>query len=423
VRRHETLRTSFRNVNGEPTQFVAPTLELPLDVSDLSTLAEHPRETSVAGYASEWASLPFDLERGPLVRVRLLRLGEEEHILLFSMHHIVGDLWSMGVLVREWATLYKAFSAGRPSPLEELPVQYVDYAIWQRQWLRGEVLDAQLDYWRRQLADAPTVLSLPTDRPRLNQNFAGARLGVALSGLLAVELKALSRREGVTLFMALLTAFGATLHYQTRQTDILIGTPIANRQQLEVENLIGFFLNTLVLRLNFAGDPTFRELLRRVREAALGAYAHQDVPFEKLVEELRPERSLSHNPLFQVAFTLDQVPVHETKVAGLTMTPVEADKRMVQFDLVLHLANRGESVAGTLQYQTGLFEANTMQRFWTQFEDVLSTGVARPEAKLSEIAAKLDEAESRRLADKQKEITAFGLQKLKTTRRQAVAEL
>ncbi|HEX6718889.1 MAG TPA: amino acid adenylation domain-containing protein [Pyrinomonadaceae bacterium] len=421
VRRHETLRTWFRNVNGEPEQFVAPALEVPFDITDFSSLAEHEREARVAEYATEWSCRPFDLEHGPLVRARLLRLGEEEHVLLFCMHHIVGDLWSVGVLVREWGTLYQAFSGGQPSPLEPLPVQYADYAVWQRQWLHGDVLEAQLDYWRKQIADAPTVLNLPTDRPRGNHTFEGARLPLSLPSELSIELEALSRREGATLFMTLLTAFGATLHYQTRQNDILIGTPIANRQQLEVENLIGFFLNTLVLRLNFAGDPSFRDLLRRVRETALRAYAHQDVPFEKLVETLRPERSLHHNPLFQVAFTLDQVPVRETRVADLTMSSVEAEKGMVQFDLVLHLANSRDGVIGTLQYQTGLFEADTMKRFREQFENVLRLGVARPEVKLSELCATLDEIENSRWANKQKEIADFGLEKLKRARRSRVA--
>ena len=424
VHRHETLRTSFRNVNGEPAQFVAPTLEVPFDVTDLSSFAEHDREARVAEYASEWACRPFDLERGPLVRARVLRLSEEEHVLLFSMHHIIGDIWSIDVLVNEWSTLYQAFSAGQPSPLDPLPLQYADYAVWQRQWLRDDVLEAQLDYWRKQLADAPTVLNLPTDRPRGNQTFEGTRLPVAIPSQLSLASEALSRREGATLYMTLLTAFGATLHYQTRQKDILIGTPIANRQQLEVEKLVGMFVNTLVLRLNFTGDPSFGELLRRVRETALGAYAHQDLPFEKLVERLRPERSLHHNPFFQVNFTLDQVPpVRETKLTDLTMTPFAADKGMVQFDLVMHLVNSRDAVVGTLQYQTGLFEADTMKRFCDQFENVLRLGVGHPEIKLSEIASQLDEIERSRLEDKQKEITDFGLRKLKGARRQAVAEV
>jgi amino acid adenylation domain-containing protein len=423
VRRHETLRTSFRNVKGEPEQVIAATLAVPLDVTDLSSLAGHEREARVTESAREWAARPFDLERGPLLRAHLLRLAEEEHVLLFAMHHIVGDVWSIGVLVREWATLYQAFANGQPSPLEALPVQYADYAVWQRDWLRGEVLEAQLDYWRKQLADAPTVLNLVTDKPRGSQTFAGARLPVVLPSGLSVASEVLSRREGATLFMTLLTAFGVLLHYQTRQNEILIGTPIANRQQVEVENLIGFFLNTLVLRLNFAGDPSFLELLKRVRETALAAYAHQDLPFEKLVEALRPERNLYHNPLFQVAFTLDQAPVRETKLANLSMTPVETDKGMVQFDLVLHLVNSREGIAGTLQYQTDLFAEDTMKRFREQFEHVLQLGVTRPEIKLSELAASLDEIERSRWAGKQQELADFGLRKLKGARRQAIAEV
>jgi hypothetical protein len=339
------------------------------------------------------------------------------------MHHIIADGWSRRVLIQELAALYEAFSSGQLSPLPALPLQYADFVRWQRDWLRGDVLEAQLDYWRKQLADTPTVLNLVTDKPRGSQTFAGARLPVVLPSELSVESETLSRREGATLFMTLLTAFGAMLHYQTRQNEILIGTPIANRQQVEVENLIGFFLNTLVLRLNFAGDPSFLELLKRVRETALAAYAHQDLPFEKLVEDLRPERNLYHNPLFQVAFTLDQAPVRETKLADLDMTPVETDKGMVQFDLVLHLVNSHEGIAGTLQYQTGLFVEDTMKLFREQFEHVLRLGVTRPETKLSELAASLDEIERSRWAGKQKEIADFGLRKLKDARRRVVAEV
>ena len=422
VRRHETLRTSFRNVNGEPEQFIATALELPLEVSDLSSMPEREREARVVEYTKEWSSRAFDLERGPLVRAHVLRLGDEEHVLLFSMHHIVGDVWSIGVLVREWSTLYQAFATGQPSPLTPLPVQYADYAVWQREWLRDDVLEAQLDYWLKQLADAPTILNLPIDEPGGHHMFKGARLPVALSSQLSRESEQLSRREGVTLFMTLLSAFGVMLHYQTRQNDILIGSPIANRQQVEVENLIGFFLNTLVLRLNFAGDPSFRELLKRVRETALGAYAHQDLPFEKLVEALRPGRNLYHNPLFQVAFTLDETPVREVALADLKLTPIEADKGMVQFDVVLHLGNSPDGVVGTLQYQTGLFAEDTIKRFREQFEHVLKIGVERPDVKLSELVASLDEIERGRWAGKQKEIADFGLRKLKGARRQAIAE-
>lgn len=422
VQRHEVLRTSFPTVDDQPVQSIASSIELPFDLIDLAELSRSEQESSIASHAGEFASLHFDLAHGPLIRVRLLRLSDAEHVLLFCMHHIVGDLWSMNVLVNEWARLYDGFSRGETSPLDDLPVQYADYAIWQREWLRGDVLDEQLDYWRKQLADAPAVLGLSTDKSRSNHSFEGVRLNVALPETLSSEIKAFSRREGATLFMTLLAAFGATLNYHAQQNDILIGTPIANRRQVEVENLIGFFLNTLVLRIDLAGDPDFRELLRRVRDVSLGAYAHQDVPFEKLVEELRPERSLSHNPLFQVAFTLDQVPVVTSTPGGLTLSPVEMDKGMVQFDLILHLADTGAGITGTLQYQTGLFEDRTMQRFFRHFETILTEVVHSPDLRLSTLANLLGEAERQRLIDESKQVTAFSFEKLKTAKRQAVAK-
>ena len=421
VRRHEALRTSFPTVGDHPVQLIAAELELPFDVIDLCELSGREQDEAIASHASDWSSLPFDLAHGPLLRVRLLRLGATEHVLLFCMHHVAGDLWSMNVLVREWAMLYDAFSQEQPSPLSELPVQYADYAVWQRNWLRGRVLEEQLDYWRKQLNDAPAVLSLPADKSCAAHNFEGVRLNVALPGSLSSQVKALSRREGATLFMTLLAAFGATLHHHAQQTDILVGTPVANRQQAEVENLIGLFLNTLVLRLDLSGDPTFRELLRRVREVSLGAYGHQDVPFEKLVEELRPDRSLHHNPLFQVAFTLDQPPAVQTTLSGLTLTPVEMDKGMVQFHLILHLVDAGENIAGTLQYQTALFEANTMQRLFRHFETILAKAVETPEMKLSTFASVLTEADRELLAENRKQVAAFSSEKLKTARRRAVA--
>jgi condensation domain-containing protein len=423
IRRHEALRTSFPTIDDQPVQSIAATLELPFDVIDLSEVSEHEQDNSIQSHARHWSSRPFDLAHGPLLRVRLLRLKHSEHVLLFCMHHIAGDLWSMNVLVREWATLYEAFSRREPSPLAELPVQYADYAVWQREWLRDAVLAEQLDYWRKQLKDAPVVLNLPADKSPSGHNFEGVRLNVALSGSLSSAVKALSRREGTTLFMILLAAFGATLHYHAQQTDILVGTPIANRQQAEVENLIGLFLNTLVLRIDLDGDPSFRELLRRVREVSLGAYAHQDLPFEKLVEELRPDRSSSRNPLFQVAFTLDQVPVAQTKLTGLRLSPVEMDKGMVQFDLVLHLVDTGEDIAGTLQYQTGLFEASTMQRLFRHFEMILAKAIESPEMKLSTLTAILCEADRETLQQESKQAAAFSFEKLKTARRRAVADV
>jgi non-ribosomal peptide synthetase component F len=337
------------------------------------------------------------------------------------MHHIIGDIWSMNVLVSEWVKLYDAFSTDQPSPLEPLPFQYVDYTVWQREWLRGEVLEKQLDFWRKQLAGAPTVVTLPTDKPRVNQTFEGKQINVALPKPLSVEIRALSRREGATLFMTLLAAFGATLNYHSGQNDMLIGTPIANRHEPGVENLIGFFVNNLVLRLNLLGDPTFCELLARVREVSFDAYAHADVPFEKLVEELRPERSLTRSPLYQVSFTLDYMPAPvETRLSDLTVSHVEIDRETVQFDLCLHMADTKEGIVGGLQYRTGLFEATTMQRLFRHFETILTNVVKSPDVRLSTLASILADADRQSVVEQGKQVTAFGLQKLKTARRQAV---
>src|SRR6185369_4694917 len=317
VRRHEALRTTFAVHAGDPYQLIHPPAEVELPITDLTVgaalrgrpseeigvFAEDGRPRSAAPtvatleaqrIAVEEARLPFDLERGPLLRARLLQLSEEEHVLLVTMHHIVSDGWSMGVLVREVAALYTAFSTGQPTSLEELPIQYADYAVWQREWLRGEVLERQLSYWREQLAGAPAVLELPGDHPRPSmQGFRGSFEPVTVPAEVTARLKELSRREGVTLFMLLLGAWQVLLSRYAGAEDIVVGTPIANRQRGEVEGLIGYFVNALALRTDLSGDPSFRELLRRVREVALGAYLHQDVPFEKLVEELQPERALS----------------------------------------------------------------------------------------------------------------------------------
>src|SRR6185295_19123442 len=266
----------------------------------------------------------------------LLRLGAEEHVLLFTMHHIVSDGWSMGLLVREVAALYKAYLSGEESPLEELAVQYADYAVWQREWLAGEVLEGQLEYWRRQLAGAPAVLELPTDRPRPRvQSYRGATSEFRLGAELTAGLKELLRRSGVTLFMTLLAGFEVLLWRLSGQEDICVGTAIANRTRRETEGVIGFFVNTLVLRVGVSGELSFRELLGRVREVCLGAYGHQEVPFERLVEELRPERSLSHSPLFQVAFGLDNAPRAELQLPGLRLSGMELEDEVVRFDLTL----------------------------------------------------------------------------------------
>ncbi|WP_414574316.1 condensation domain-containing protein, partial [Nostoc sp. CCY 9925] len=296
--------------------------------------SEVEREAETMRLASEEAQRPFDLSQGPLLRATLLRLDEKENVLLLTMHHIVSDGWSTGVLVREIAVLYEAFSAGKLSPLPELPIQYTDFAYWQRQWLQGEVLETQLAYWKQQLAGAPQVLELPTDynRPAV-QTFQGASEPLVLPKALSEGLKTLSQQEGVTLFMTLLAAFKVLLHRYTKQDDIMVGTPIANRNRTETEGLIGFFVNTLVIRTELSDNPSFQKFLTQVREVALGAYAHQDLPFEKLVEELQPERNLSHTPLFQVMFVLQNAPIPPLKLSGLSLSPLKLNTTTAKFDL------------------------------------------------------------------------------------------
>ncbi|MBJ6765971.1 amino acid adenylation domain-containing protein, partial [Myxococcaceae bacterium JPH2] len=328
VARHESLRTTFRVVDGLPRQHISAEVGLSLARVDLSTLPEPERGEAAKRRVEEEMQRPFDLEAGPLLRTTLLRLSEREHVLVLVMHHIVSDYWSMGILVREVSALYEARVEGRPSTLPELPIQYADHALWQRAWLKGEVLESQLEYWRQQLTGAPRALELPTDRPRpAAQTFRGANVHVAWPKSLWREMEGLGRREGSTVFMVLLAAFQAVLSRYTGQSDVSVGSPIAGRTHAETEGLIGFFVNTLVLRARLSRDMTFRELLAQVREVTLGAYAHQDVSFEKLVEELQPERDLSRSPLFQVSLTLQNTPVSEITLRDLTLTGMEAEER------------------------------------------------------------------------------------------------
>jgi len=375
VRRHEALRTTFETVEGRPVQIIAPVLTVPLPVVDLGGLAETEREAEARRLAVEEAGWSFDLARGPLARAAALRLGKEEYVLLLNMHHIVSDGWSTGVFIQEMATLYQAFSAGQPSPLPELLIQYADFAIWQREWLQGEVLDAQLAYWKEQLRDAPAVLDLPTDRPRPPiQTYKGATESFTLSESLTAALQALSREEGSTLFMTLLAAFDTLLYRYTGQKDIVVGSPIANRNRSEIEGLIGFFVNTLVLRTGLSGNPTFRELLGQVREMTLGAYAHQDVPFEMLVDELQPERDLSRTPLFQVMFVLQNAPMPLQGQSGLTFSPLEVDSRTAKFDLTLFMVETAQGLSGAWEYNTDLFDGDTMRRLVGHFQVLLKAG-------------------------------------------------
>jgi amino acid adenylation domain-containing protein len=399
VRRHEALRTTFKEVDGSPVQVIAPFGGFALPVEDLSGLSDADRDVAVRRRAGEEAGRVFDLAAGSLFRATLLRLGDEEHVLLLSMHHIVSDVWSIGVLLRELSSLYAAYSEGGESPLPELPVQYADYSVWQREQLEGEVLDRQLSYWREQLAGAPELLELPTDHPRpAVQSYRGTREGVELPGELLERLRAVGRQEGATLYMVLLGAFQVLLSRYSGIEDIVVGSPIAGRTRREVEELIGFFVNTLVLRTDLSGDPGFREVLRRVREAALGAYAHQELPFERLVAELQPERSLSHSPLFQVLFTLQNAGDAGANIPGMRTEGVESVVSTTQFDLHLAFVEGPRGLRAVLRYSTDLFERSTIVRMLGHLEQVLEEVAGNAELRLSQLQV-MGAAERRRVLE------------------------
>jgi alpha-ketoglutarate-dependent taurine dioxygenase/acyl carrier protein len=422
VRRHEVLRTTFVAEGGVPAQVIAPKMTCALTLHDLSAHAAEQREAEAERLISEEARRPFDLAAGPLFRAVLLRLSGEEHVLLLTMHHVVSDGWSMGVLIREMAALYEAFSEGRAPMLPELPVQYADFAVWQREWLQGPTLGALLAYWKRQLGDAPRTLKLPSDRPRESAFSAhGARQTFQLDAGLGDALKALCRQERVTLFMLLLAAFAALLQKRSGADDVVVGTDVAGRNSSATERLIGFFINQLVLRVNLAGDPSFRELLKRVRETTLGAYAHQDVPFEKLVEELQPERAVGSTPLFQVKLVLQNFPMPTLEIPGLTLAPVEsaAGVEAAKFDLLMTLVETGDGLGGSLEYRTALFEPETIERLLQGFEALLRDAAARPDAHLSELEGR-GEAERAAQAKAQQKVAASALQKLLGTKPKAV---
>ncbi len=386
VRRHEALRTVFAMLEGEPVQVIQPAASFVLPVVDLSGLPESPREALSLALAGREAVRPFDLTCDPLLRGVLLRLAEEDHLASLTMHHIVSDGWSLGILIREVAALYPRFAAGRPSPLPELAMQYVDFAAWQSSWLKGEILEREISFWRRQLAGLPPRLELPTDRPRpAVQSYRGASRPVYLPAELIRQIQALSRREGATLFMVLLAAFQTLLARYSGQQDLAVGTPVAGRNRLEIEGLIGFFINTLVLRGDMAGEPSFRELLGRVRETSLAAHTHQDMPFEKLVQELSPERSLAQTPLFQVVFVLHNAPVKNLEIQGLRLRPLDTATTTSKFDLTLNLADQNGGLGGTVKYATDLFDATTIDRLILHYEKLLTAALAAPGLLASEL--------------------------------------
>jgi amino acid adenylation domain-containing protein len=387
--RHETLRTTFGVEDGQPVQIIA---QLPktagslLREIDLTRLVDNERRAEVFRLAHEEASRPFDVSRGPLVRATLLRLSDTEHVLLFTMHHIISDGWSMGVLLDEISKLYAAYATGRESPLAELPVQYADYAAWQREYLQGEVLDQQLSYWREQLRGAPTLLNLPTDRPRPPvQTFKGAQEQFVLPQKLSDRIKTVALQEGATLFMMLVAAFNALLYRYTGQPDILIGTPIANRKRAEIQGLIGFFVNTLVIRSKMSDEMRFRELLAQVRRNSLDAFLHQDVPFEMLVEQLQRAWELSYNPLFQVMFLFQNTPRSPLKLPGLTLSDLEVDSGGSKFDLSLSMIEAPQGLNGFIEYNVDLFEAATIKRMIGHFENLLEGVATNPDYQLFDL--------------------------------------
>ncbi|WP_161975702.1 non-ribosomal peptide synthase/polyketide synthase [Tengunoibacter tsumagoiensis] len=379
VQRHEQLRACFVTVDGKPYQVIAEQLEIPLPFIDLKALPAEAREAEIQRLATQAMMQPFDLVQRPLIRACLLQIGKEEHILLSVIHHIVSDGWSVGILIRDLATLYEAFSHGKSSPLAQLSTQYVDFSSWQRQLLSEELVERQLAYWKRQLHAVP-MLQIPTDRPRpAIQSFRGKHYPIQISRPLTRSLKALSQREGVTLFMTMLASFQLLLARYSGQEDVAIGAGIANRNHREIEEMIGFFVNTLVMRTDFSGTPTFQDLLKRVRTVTLEAYAHQDLPFERLVAELHPERSLSYQPLFQTMFIFQNFPVPDLELSEVSISPVAVDSQISKFDLTLSLDDAGNGLSGWLEYSTDLFDEATIARMVEHWQVLLEEAVAHPE--------------------------------------------
>jgi acyl-CoA synthetase (AMP-forming)/AMP-acid ligase II/acyl carrier protein len=410
VQRHESLRTSFTSVAGQPMQIIHPRVDVKLVIEDCTIF----KSTEIV--IQEETQKPFDLSQAPLLRAKLLCLSANQHLLLLTTHHIISDGWSVGVLIQELATVYQAFIEGKPSPLPELPIQYADFAYWQRQWLQQEVLKTQLNYWQQQLSDSILLLKLPTDKPRpIIQTFIGKKHTLALPQHLSAAVKDLSQKESVTVFMTFLATFQTLLYCLSNQEDIIVASPVAGRNHAKTQGLIGFFINTLVLRTNLSGNPTFRELLGRVKKVAVEGYDHQDVPFEKLVEELQPKRNLSYNPLFQVMFIFQNTEIPSIELPQLTWQPQEVDSGTSKFDLKLSLWESPSGFKGSFEYQTDLFNAATISRMANHFELLLQTIVNQPNISLQDLAVIVAEFE-------QKQLETISLQKLKLSKRTAISQ-
>ena len=405
VRRHEMLRTLFREDESGPVQVILPAAPLDLPVVDLGGLPAAAREAELRRLGDAEAGRPFDLSRGPLTRTTLLLLQPEEHAFLLTMHHIISDGWSLRLLLREVMSSYEASHGGKAPPLPDLPVQYGDFAVWQRRFLTEGHLATHLDYWRRHLAGAPPHLDLPTDRPRPPvQAFRGKVLGEVLPATLSGSLKTLGRRENATLFMVLLAAFDVVLHHWTGQDDLVVGTDIAGRARIETEPLIGFFINQLVLRTDLTGNPSFRVLLRQVREVTLNAHLHQDLPFDRLVEALGVERDPGRSPLFQVQLTLQNLPAFPAQARGLAVEPQSSETRTSKLDLLFALKDGEEGLALAVEYDSDLFETTTIRRLIRSFESVLQHVAGMPDTSLAELREKLSRSERERRQSEEKEL-------------------
>ena len=386
VARHEVLRTSFLTENGIPKQVIKPNANINIERIDLRQQSEAEREIKLSQLLQTEVETPFNLEKAPLIRCSLLQLEDQESVLLLNIHHIIFDGWSMKILTEELSSLYKAFSANKPSPLAPLPIQYADYALWQRENFTEKRLQTQLDYWKRELADAPELLQLPTDRPRPSvQGYGGATKRFSLSSKLTNNLDALSVQYGTTLFMLLQTVLAVLLHRYSGQTDILIGSPIANRNRSEIESLIGFFVNTVVLRNRMEDNPSFEKLLTQVKETTLKAYEHQDVPFERVVELLQPQRSMSHSPLFQVMFSFQSTSMDELELPGVSLSQLDLESTTAKFDLTLSMTETERGLEGAWEYATDLFDDSTIERMATHFENLLEAIVENPAQKVGEL--------------------------------------
>ncbi|MEP7342690.1 MAG: amino acid adenylation domain-containing protein [Acidobacteriota bacterium] len=397
VRRHEVLRTSFPEIAGRVVQLIQKPQPVPLAMTDLTEWPASEREAQAARLCASEAFQPFDLSSVPLLRALVLKLAPQDHIFLLTTHHIVFDGWSLGVLLREVSTLYEACLRGEASPLPELPVQYADYAAWQREYLKDEVMERQLAYWRGQLAGAPAALELPLDRPRPPiQSHRGASQRMSLPSELAEKMRQVCRAVGATPFMLFLAAFKTLLHRYTNQSDIVVGADIAGRDHREIENLIGFFINQLALRTQMRAEEPFLQLLQREREICLEAYAHQEAPFEKVVEDIKPVRSLSHSPLFQVSFTFNNLPRESVQASGLEMRRVEAVGGVAKFDLTLAMIEAGDQIGGAFEYNTDLFDATTISRMAGHFQHLLSGIALFPDQPISRLPL-LDDRERQQI--------------------------